>query len=183
MLQELRRFFRRSPAGPSKRSCVTLKDFSDAEFDWQNDERTHRLQFVVQFRTAKVEESGYATAELNIDGGGLRAQAVVSEDSRGTTVYLGNYFWVPDDMKRMGIGAAMIVGIAQAWRVAAHGGSIDDTSLRIEGYFVGEGAAFAQAVAEVPPRKGAPTELRRTVVLRAQRQLTLRKRPELMKAW
>lgn len=176
----IRKLLKRLFVGTSSLQDVPPKshliEFSAAQFNWQSTQDMTPLPLTVKFNIVKTYEDGSSQAELNIDHDGMRAQALVVNNSYGTTVCLGDCFWVPNQMKRKGLATAMVVAIAQAYHFAVYGKLINKRLL-LEGLFVNEGAAFSKAICELAPKKRQASTLREAAVQRAQRQLSLRVAP------
>lgn len=105
-------------------------------------------------------------AELVIDAHGVLVRAVADAQHQRLTVYLGNYFWVPEHLKRKGLGIALISAIVDTFHMAAFGAPHSDKRVFLEGYFVNEGALFAKAIcAGISPSKSQPAEILSTRLL------------------
>lgn len=64
---------------------------------------------------------GVSTMEIRIRDDGLLIDSVVEGNESQILIYLGNYFIVPSEMRRIGLATARIAAIRQAFQIAAFG--------------------------------------------------------------
>lgn len=93
-------------------------------------------------------EHGVSTMEIRIRDYGLLIDSVVEGNEGQLSIYLGNYFIVPSDLRRVGLATACIAAVRQAFQIAAFGRAMPNQATVLEGYFVGPGQGWALSMCD-----------------------------------
>lgn len=137
---------------------VDIRKFGPARFQLRNQLGPDRspLELTLQLSSMRVER-GLSTMEIRIRDHGLTIDSVVEGNEGKMLVYLGNYFIVPAELRRVGLAAACVAAIRQAFQIAAFGRILPDQITVLEGYFVGPGHGWALAMCDGKlPTKARP---------------------------
>ena len=147
---------RKRPAGPDRNrlSSIEWMEFAPAMFTWYGSDQT--LQLTIQLGGMQ-RENGIAKAELQVLDHGLQIVCVLEGSETDANLYLGNWFIVPPQLRRRGLASAVLLACLQTFQQAAFGRQLSTQRVRLEGYFVDEGAAFSRAACHgIQPTKARP---------------------------
>ena len=173
MLESLRRLARRmlqQPSGPTA-AIRTVAFFSPAEFEWEGPSGPLRFTIAAEAmrRTGPRREM-----ELSIIGHGVKIIAVLDGTPDAMLIYLGNYFMVPEHLKRLGLATSCLATLREVFQVVSFGAALADQPTSLEGFFVGEGVHYAKGVcAGHQPMKGAPAQMNLDRLVAARRRVTV----------
>lgn len=167
-------FKRRSPraSGPGPdRLATSVRDFTPAKILWRQASTKEVLEFELRVYCMKTFQDSIQ-AELGIDAHGVLIGATVYLQNHRLTVYLGNEFWVPQQLKRKGLGLALISAMVDAFYQAAFGSSVSEKRVFLQGFFVNEGEQFATAVCSgITPTKAKPAEINTERLLNGRKSI------------
>lgn len=133
------------------------------------------IHFQIEFSSVKRDSYGEFSAEMKIDHAGIRVGSVATYAGVGSLViYLGNFFYVPEQLKRHGLATCLVTALADCFQIAALGTIAPDMPVALEGFFVNEGVLFATALCNgTCPTKGGPVRINQSRLNRARSNLTL----------
>ena len=135
-------------------AAVDWREFDAASFTWCGPGQ--RLPITVQLCSLRIE-NGIATAHMKVLDHGLEIACVLEGSETRATLYLGNSFIVPPGMRRRGLASAVLLACMRSFQHASFGRVLQAQTVRLEGYFVGDGAQFALAMCNgVQPTKASP---------------------------
>ena len=147
---------RKRPAGPdgTRLRSIEWREFAPALFTWYGRDQT--LQLTIQLSGMRYE-NGTASVELQVLDHGLQIACVLEGSETDANLYLGNWFIVPPQLRRRGLASAVLLACLQTFQQAAFGRQLSTQRVRLEGYFVDEGAAFSRAACHgIQPTKARP---------------------------
>lgn len=131
------------------------------------------LEIALLLSSMRVEH-GVSTMEIRIRDHGLLIDSVVEGSEGQVLIYLGNYFIVPSELRRMGLATACVAAVRQAFQIAAFGRAMRDQTAVLEGYFVGPGQSWALAMCDGKlPTKARPASVNLQRLHEAEAKLEL----------
>lgn len=136
-------------------AAVNWREFDAASFTWCGPGQ--KLPITVQFCSLRFE-GGISTASLEVLDHGLEIACTLDGSETHATLYLGNSFIVPPGPRRRGLASAVLLACTRSFQHASFGRVLAVQQIRLQGYFVGDGARFALAVCNgVQPNEGKPS--------------------------
>ncbi|MDM0030474.1 hypothetical protein [Variovorax saccharolyticus] len=164
-------------ACPSGEAAMEFRSLAPAQFRWTDPSTGLALELGVIVYGVKLS-NGSAEMKMAIKAHDIQMVVVVHGRESLATVYLCNYFFVPKSLKRRGLATAALLAFVQTYQLAVFECLNSSQPLLLEGYFVGEGVAFATTLCGgVLPTKADPQPIDLLQLQSAQHMLRLEKPP------
>ena len=165
--------------GPDRNrlAAVAWHEFDAAAFTWYGSGQ--KLPITVQFCSLRFE-GGISSARLKVLDHGLEIACNLDGSETHATLYLGNSFIVPPGLRRRGLASAVLLACLQSFQHASFGRVLQAQQIRLQGYFVDDGARFALAVCNgIQPTKANPALMDMERLARSAGHLVMDRPPVL----
>lgn len=177
MFERIFKFFRTIHLGHQLLAAPRYWEVSPAEYVWKHAGH-ESIHFQIEFSSIKRDAHGEFSAEMNVDHAGIRVGSVATLAGGILVIYLGNYFFVPEQMKRRGLATGLLAALVDSFQIAALEATVEDMPVFLEGYFINEGVLFAAALCDgICPTKTTPGCISPSRLNRARKNLMILSRP------
>jgi len=171
-------FERFRPGAAWRRKLGRFPNFYPATFEWTGGDTP--LLFQIQVLGMQLDGSE-ASVEMRIVDHGLHMVSILDRTDDRTSIYLSNFFIVPDALKRKGLATATLEAMRQCLdSTLAHESSRHDR-VHLTGSFINEGIKFSSALCQgIIPSGSRPRLIDPARLAGAQRHLHMTIAPQLV---